>query len=248
MIFENIHPSKTTITSTDIATLFPNIPKQRLNEIINSLKNKKYITQLKKGVYEVIRNKTNIDYFKTALSIYPGYISFLSALRHYDLIDYEPTTIFVATTNKSKEITNKEYLYKYINIKKVFSNYILDNDVFVSSLEKTIFDCFYKPQHSGGYSVISKALFDSCEKINWNELIKIYEKYSTNRQYQITGYILDLLKKKTNSNIPNKIITHFYSKPKSKTKLLNNNNKSKFVSKWNLQNNLGEKEILSWWY
>lgn len=248
IIYNNIKSSRTTLTTTDLVDLFPNFTKQRLNEIINSLKNKKYVTQIKKGVYEVVTYKTNNDYFKTALSIYPGYISFLSALRHYNLIDYEPITIFVATTNKSKEISKEKYLYKYININKKYSHYILDQNVFVSSLEKTIFDCFYKPQFSGGYSVITKAIYDCCEKIDWKELIKIYNKYATNRQFQITGYILELLKIKTNANIPKKIINYFYSKPKSKTKLLNNNNNSKYVSRWKLQDNLGEKEILSWWY
>jgi len=38
---------------------------------------------------------------KVALSIFKGYIGFSSALRTYNLLEYEPTTIFIVTRNKS---------------------------------------------------------------------------------------------------------------------------------------------------
>ena len=246
-LYEVIKDTKTPFFTNDICEMFPELEKQRINRLLKSLKDKKYINQLRKGIYTSNQLKTNLEIFKTALSIYPGYISHLSALRYYDLIDYEPTTIFISTTNRSKELTNGSFIFKYIN-QKNYSDYISKEGIFVSTLEKTIFDCLYKPQFSGNYSVITKAIYDSCNQINWNYLKEIYNKSASNRQFQITGYILELLKKKTNSNIPKTVIDFFKSKKKSKVKLINNNNKSIYIKEWLLQDNLGEKEILSWWF
>lgn len=246
-LYDIIKDAKTSFSTNDICEMFPNIKKQRINELLLSLKRKKYINQLKKGLYESNHLKTNLEIFKTALSIYPGYISHLSALRYYDLLDYEPTTIFISTKNRSKELTNGSFVFKYIN-QKNYSDYVSKDQIFVSTLEKTIFDCFFKPQFAGNYSVITKAIYDSSKQIDWNYLKEIYNKYASNRQFQITGYILELLKKRTKSNIPKEIIDFFRSKKKSKVKLINNNTKSIYIKEWLLQDNLGEKEILSWWF
>ncbi len=247
MIFEIIKDTPLAITTKQISEMFPNFTRQRINELLKSLKDKGRIISLKKGVYALTIAKTNLELYKNALSIYPGYISFLSALRYYNLIDYEPTTIFISTTNKSKTIYEGNFVFKYINLKNKYSDYLLKDGVFVSNLEKTIFDCFYKPQYCGSYCVLSKAIFDSAEIIDWNKLKQIYDKYATARQFQITGYILELLKTKTNCKIPKNILFYFNSKKKSKVKLINTNSKSIYISKWLLQDNLGEKEILSWW-
>ncbi len=246
-IYEVIKDTKTTFSTKDICDIFPELKKQRINELLISLKRKKYINQLIKGIYEINLTKTNIELFKTALSIYSGYISHLSALRYYNLIDYEPTTIFISTVNKSKELTNGSFVFKYIN-QKDYSDYVSKEEIFVSTLERTIFDCFNKPQYCGNYSVITKAIFDSNKNIDWNKLKEIYNKHASPRQCQITGYILELLKTRTSCEIPKNTIDFLNSKKKSKVKLINNNTKSIYIKKWLLQDNLGEKEILSWWY
>lgn len=246
-LYSVLKDTNTSFSTDDISELFPEHKKSRINELLSSLNKKNKITKLKKGIYEFNQPKTNQELFKTALSIYPGYISYLSALRYYNLIDYEPTTIFISTTNKSKKLHSGSFIFKYLT-QKNYSDYVSENGIFVSSLEKTIFDCFYKPQYSGNYAVISKAVFDSCKDIDWDRLQLIYEKYARNRQCQITGYILELLKLKTQCKIPNKILFYLKSKTKSKTKLINNNTKSKYIKHWLLQDNLGEKEILSWWF
>ena len=190
-IYEVVKDTKTTFSTKDICELFPEFKKQRINELLLSLKQKKYLNQLRKGIYATNDSKNNQELFKTALSIYPGYISHLSALRYYNLIDYEPTTTFISTTNKSKELQNGSFVFKYLN-QKNYSDYISENGIFISTLEKTIFDCLSKPQFCGNYSVITKAISDSSNIIDWNKLKDIYSKYASNRQCQITGYILEL--------------------------------------------------------
>jgi len=246
-IYEVVKDTKTTFSTKDICELFPELKKQRINELLLSLKQKEHINQLRKGIYQTNQSKTNQELFKTALSIYPGYISYLSALRYYNLIDYEPTTIFISTTNKSKELQDNSFVFKYIN-QKNHSDYVLKDNIFISTLEKTIFDCLSKPQFSGNYSVITKAIYDSSKMIDWNKLKDIYVKYASNRHCQITGYILELLKTKTSCEIPKNFIDFLKNKKKSKVKLINNNTKSTYIKRWLLQDNLGEKEILSWWF
>jgi len=246
-LYEVIKDTKTAFSTSEINDLFHEFKKQRINELLLSLKQKNKINQLRKGVYEVNTFKTNLELFKTALSIYPGYISYLSALRYYNLIDYEPTTIFISTVNKSKELTNGSFVFKYIN-QKNYSDYISKEGIYVSTLEKTIFDCFNKPQYSGNYAVLTKAIYDSINQIDWNKFRNIYTKYASSRQFQITGYILELLKTRTSCEIPKNIVDFLNNKKKSKVKLINNNTKSIYIKEWLLQDNLGEKEILSWWF
>ncbi|MEA2034398.1 MAG: hypothetical protein U9N40_02735, partial [Euryarchaeota archaeon] len=210
MIFNVI--SSTDIAYTDeIADLFPNLKPNQVNKICSGLSSKGYLYRLKKGVYLVQMKPSDIPVIKNlytiALAMFKGYIGFSSALRIYDLIDYEPFTIFVITKNRSLEKRIGEYTFKSVAMGKRATGITYYNGIYISTLAKTFFDCFYKPQYGGGYSVITKALYDAASDADpdWSEFVKYFEPESGSL-CQRTGYVLELLGKET-GKIPEDVLS-----------------------------------------
>ena len=248
MIFNAIS-SADIVNSNEIKDIFPGLKPYQVNKVCSSLSSKGYLHRLKKGVYLVQKKPSNIpmikNVYKIALALFKGYIGFSSALRLYDLIDYEPFTIFVVTGNRSMEKTIGEYTLKYVAMGNKATGMTYYNGVYVSTIAKTFFDCFYKPQYGGGYSTITKALYDA--DIDWNEFLGYFE-LASNSLCQRTGYVLDLLGDAT-SVVPTDVLDYFKNRIKNNTRLLpSGSSKGKYIKEWMLLDNLGKENILSWWY
>jgi len=248
MIFNAIS-SADIVNSNEIKDIFPGLKPYQVNKVCSSLSSKGYLHRLKKGVYLVQKKPSDIPVIKNAytiaLALFRGYIGFSSALRLYDLIDYEPFTIFVVTGNRSMEKTIGEYTLKYVAMGDKATGMTYYNGVYVSTTAKTFFDCFYKPQYGGGYSTITKALYDA--DIDWNEFLG-YFGLASNSLCQRTGYVLDLLGDATNV-VPTDVLDYFKNRIKNNTRLLpSGSSKGKYIKEWMLLDNLGKENILSWWY
>ncbi|MFH1722847.1 MAG: hypothetical protein ABH950_09625 [Candidatus Altiarchaeota archaeon] len=243
--------SSQTISSDAVKGLFPEKTPSSLNKICSHLAQKGYLYRLKRNLYliqDIPSEKPIInDPILLAQQIFPGYISFLSALRIYDLIDYEPFTIFVATKEKSIELHLGEYLFKYISLGEKARGTTHHKGVYISTLEKTFFDCFCRPQNAGGYSTLTKAFYLN-KKIDWKTFTSYFQRYSSNTLHQRTGYVLDLLATKTDKKIPVKVLNYFHGKQKTKARLLPiQKTRGTYNRKWGITDNLGPKNILSWW-
>ena len=237
------------VNSNEIKDIFPGLKPYQVNKVCSSLSSKGYLHRLKKGVYLIQETPSNIpvikNAYKIALAMFKGYIGFSSALRLYDLIDYEPFTIFVVTGNRSMEKIIGEYTLKYVAMGDKATGMTYYNGVYVSTTAKTFFDCFYKPQYGGGYSTITKALYDA--DIDWNEFLG-YFGLASSSLCQRTGYVLDLLGDAT-SVVPNDVLDNFKNRIKNNTRLLpSGSSKGKYIKEWMLLDNLGKENILSWWY
>ena len=238
------------ISIKDIEDMFPELSKHMRYKILSSLNMKGFLYRLENGLYLVqkIPSKEPIIErpYHIALSIFKGYVAFSSALRLYDIIEYEPFTIFIVTPNRSRRLTLGNYEIQAISMGFRAEGLTLHKDIYVSNLEKTIFDCFYKPQYSGGYETITKAIY-AIGRFTWKNLLYYFQKYSSSSLCQRTGYILDLMKKELGHNIPDYIIRYFQSRIKTKSKLIPTApTRGKYISRWKLMDNLGEQTILGW--
>jgi predicted transcriptional regulator of viral defense system len=238
------------ISIQEIEDMFPELSQDMRYKILSSLNSKGYLYRLEKGLYLVqkIPSKEPIieDPYQIALNIFKGYIAFSSALRLYNLIEYEPFTIFVVMPNRSKRIVIGNYEIQAVSMGFRAEGLTLYKGIYISNLEKTIFDCFYKPQYSGGYQTITKALVPNT-RLNWKNLLYYFQKYSSASLCQRTGYILDLLNKEMDFDIPNYIINYFQNRIKAKTKLIPTApTRGKYISKWKLMDNLGRETIMGW--
>lgn len=234
------------ISNEDIKQLFPHM--QAVNKVIHSLLQKGYLYQLKKGYYLVCEDREPAIQrpMVVANALFDGYIAFSSALQIYNLLDYEPFTIFSATMEESKTLSVGNYEFRAIAIGDKMIGHTFYNDVYVSSLEKTFFDCFYKPRICS-YADTTKALFQTTVK--WEKLVSYFKTFGTSALCQRTGYVLETLEEETGYSVPDSVINYFASRVKNTTRLLPSGSRSSTYSrKWKVQDNVGIINLLGWWY
>ena len=237
------------IDNSFIKEIFPNYTSQKINKICHKLISKGYLYKIKKGRYIVNENPSDkptiIDPFKIAPYVNKGYIGFSSALRLYDLINYEPFTIFIVTPKKSEEIEIGNYLFKTVSIGKKATGTTYYKNLYISTIEKTFFDCFYKPQYAGGYKEIINAISNK-PNIKWDKLLYYFEKYASNSLFQRTGYIIELLIEKKIIDPPKYFLDTFKRNIGNKTKLIpTKQSKGSYIKQWKLIDNIGRKELIS---
>ncbi len=246
----SILKSADVLTIQEIKELFPELSEDMIKKVLSSLVKKGYLYRLKRGLYLVneepgkplIKNP-----YQIALMLFPGYIAFSSALRLYGLIEYEPFTIFVATPRKSGEKEIGEYTIKAIALGEKATGMTLKNGIYTSTLAKTFFDCFYKPQYCGGYSEVTKALYEA-EKIDWDEFLSYFKRFASDSLCQRTGYILELVKN-LGVDVPEGVIEYLRGRVRVWTKLVPTlPSKGKGIEEWKLIDNLGKERILGWAY
>ncbi len=236
------------ISLESIRCLFPELTVGKINKICSGLSKKGYLHRIKKEIYLIQSDPSQkpliSDPSKIALQIYPGYLAFHSALRIYDLTEYEPFTIFIATAGKSHTIKIGEYIFKYISVKNTEGVEFYKN-VYVSSKTKTFYDCFSKPQYCGGYSVIAKALYLN-KGCDWNKLKAYFENFASDTLCQRSGYVIELIKKANIVEIPDFIISYFKSRIKTTARLIpQNKSGGKYIKEWHILDNLGGENIVS---
>ncbi|NIP44027.1 MAG: hypothetical protein GWN76_21365, partial [candidate division Zixibacteria bacterium] len=142
------------IFTRDLIDAMPDINPQGIRNTLSSLARKGRISRVKRGVYirSEGRGKPIIEKpFRLALAIFPGYIAFGSALTHWDLIEYESFTVFIGTRSRSGSLELGEYTFRAISMGRRAQGMVFEGGLYVSTLEKTLFDCLYKPHHAGGY-------------------------------------------------------------------------------------------------
>ena len=228
-----------------VKEIFPDVPDNKRNKILHSLYKKGYLKRARKDLYY---NPEELkSFYKLALKMREGYIGLSSALRYYNLIEYEDFTIFVMTKNFGKSIAleGTKYEIRFIPLKNLFEGFKKEDNLLISTVEKTFFDCFLRPRFIG-FTNITKALYSA--KIDWNKFIGFFRLTNDASLYQRTGYILELMKKDTKFQIPSFVFAFLSKKVKNPVRLMPIGGKSVYNKKWMVQDNLGKRNVLSWRY
>ncbi|MBS3151570.1 hypothetical protein J4443_04280 [Candidatus Woesearchaeota archaeon] len=243
------HKSGGIISNNEIKSLFPRIRKIKINKICSSLLKKGYLYKLSKGLYLIQEDPGKpliANQYKIALSLFNGYIGFSSALKIYGLLEYEPFTIYIATREKSREKSIGQYTFKAVSMGKRAVGETFYEGIYISTIEKTFFDCFYKPQYAS-YADLAKAIYLN-KGCNWRILIGYFDSFASDSLCQRSGYIFDILKKETKLGIPDKFINYLKGRIKNKSRLVpKGKSKGIYYKEWKLMDNLGKDNILSWW-
>ena len=240
------------VTLDLIREMFPDLSTGMLYKVLYSLNKKGYLYRLKRNLYLIQKRPAKRPVienpYRIALALYKGYIGLSSALRHYNLIEYEPFTIFVVTTNKSGSMEIGNYTIQAIAMGKRAMGMLFDRGIYVSNIEKTFFDCFYKPQYCGGYESITKALYEKRE-LKWKNFLGYFESFASSSLCQRTGYVLDIMNKETDLRIPDRVIKSFKKRIGNKARLIPTApSRGKYSAEWNLLDNLGKERMLGWYY
>lgn len=235
---------KEIVDSELIRIIFPEISSSKKNKLFYGLYKKGYLKRAKKDLYYNPAKLRNL--YKLALRIKEGYIGLGSALRYYNLIEYEDFTITVITRSFRKKISLKgtKYEVQYVPFKKYFMGFIIRDDIYISTIEKTIFDCFVRPREIG-FVNITKALYDA--PINWRKFMTFFREVNNSALCQRTGYILEIMKEYIHLKIPAFVFEYLEKRVKNPVKLISIKGKSIYNKKWKIQDNMGRENIISWW-
>jgi len=234
---------KKVIDSDLIEIIFPEIDKNKKNKLLHSLYKKGYLKRIQKDLYY---NPLLIDHFyELALQIHEGYIGLSSALKYYNLLDYEDFTIFIITENYRRKISLENYQIQFIPFNELYYGFEKKDELYISSIEKTLFDCLIKPSMVG-FSNITKAIYNA--DIDWKKFLFFYKKTNNYALYQRTGYLLNIMQKNTDFKVPKFFLDHMKKRVNKRVKISSKGKKSTFNNEWKIQDNIGVENILDWWY
>ena len=236
---------KELLNHEQVRQVFPEYSPHKIDQLLSHLHKKNYLRRIRKGEY--YNPRTIKEFYSLALKLKGGYIGLNSALRYHNLIDYEDFTIFIITSKfrNSIKLEGTQYVLKFLPLHP-FAGFEKKNNIYVSTPEKTLFDCFLKPNQVG-YSNLTQAIY-RLKNINWKEFLNYFSQTENHSLYQRTGYILEMMKNELKFKVPVFVLKFLASKVKTPVKLISGIGNTTFNAKWKVQDNLGKMKILSWRY
>jgi predicted transcriptional regulator of viral defense system len=175
-------------------------------DVIHRLHRKSRIVTVQKGVYVLAPARAGLEghWVENPFLILPQlidqyYVGFWTAMSHWSMTEQVPLTVFVATTKRKRPVKYGGHTFKFITLSKTkffgFTEEMIANQPFnVSTREKTIIDGLVLPQHCGGMSEVTKAIWNSQDKLDWKKLLAMTKRMGVDAAQRRLGYILHMLK------------------------------------------------------
>jgi len=244
------------IFTVDDARATLSISKRHLDNLLQSLVNKKWLKRIERGKYLIIpleagpKREWSEEAFVIASHLVEPYaVSYWSALNYWGLTEQIPQTVSIETTKRKseKDILGVSFKFVTISKKKFFGLtriWFGNREVKITDKEKTIIDCLNHPQYCGGMTEAAKGLVNGTEAgINLETLSVYAERLHNLTVFKRLGYLSEIfaLPVKDFSNRWRKQISSGYS-------LLDPTGKKsgRYYSKWNLRLNISDDELTNW--
>lgn len=224
--------------------------------VLDRLRSKKRIRQVKGGLYLLSPAKSGIEGFwaEHAFTILPRlmgadyYVGFWSALEHWGMTEQLPQTIYVVTTKRRKNLAFNNQRIRFVTYPPSrFFGYVKqtmgETEFNISSREKTVVDSLSHPEYSGGVSEIAKALWTGREKLDVRQLVEDAERMRILAVKLRLGYLLELLsfpKKSYLPLMPRKATGAPWLDPTSAKRTI------EYSGRWGLKLNVPREVILHW--
>jgi len=242
---------------SDAKEALPGSLENTLAKLLSDMVSRGLLMRLKQGVYCVIPYEENPEHYIPEWHIIPEflissgeyYIGYYSALEIHNLITQPSLKEQVVVSKQVKpsiqKIKDVTFQFIYHNEKHFFGfkkKWINSFDkVWCSDLEKTLLDCLYKPDYSGGIVEVARGLYKSKDDISFDKLLEYVIKFDTQVVIKRLGFLLELLE------IESDIIPELHKlKTDSYTVLDTELPKSgKMYRRWSIQQNLDTETIKS---
>ncbi len=183
------------------------IDKKILWEVVSKLEQRGYVKRVEKGKYIIVPLSadkgayTLHEFIIGSVLVKPYAIAYWSALNYYGLTEQIPLTVFMQTTSwkEKQEIEVFGVKYKIVRVKQekffgIRKEWIGDTQINISDREKTVIDCFDKPQYCGGAIEVIKALRSGRKELDFQKLAEYANQIGNSGVIRRLGYICDLLK------------------------------------------------------
>ncbi len=178
----------------------------RLRDLLHNLAKNRWIERIERGKYLIVpleagpKAEYGTHPFIIARKlISPYYISFASALNYYGITEQISRTTYVVTTNPKKPLAfhSEKFCFVCLDKKRFFGTreeWMGNLKFSISSIEKTVVDCLYLPEYSGGLTEVVKAFKT---ELNYPLLFEYAVKMDDLALVKRLGYLLDKLKIKS---------------------------------------------------
>jgi predicted transcriptional regulator of viral defense system len=201
LLSELARQDKAVFTAKEVEAILGEKPYLTLHQ----LKKKKWILQLKRGLYAMVPLDIGVkgaesfivhDFVIASYLTKPYYIGFWSALNYHGLSDQLPATVFIATTKPRPglKILSSKFVFvqlseaKFAGIEKVE---IESREVNISDKDKTIVDCLDHSEHAGGIDEVAKAIYFNHEELDFGKIREFAIKTKNVAVFKRLGFILE---------------------------------------------------------
>jgi len=176
-------------------------------DFIYNLSRKNWILRIKKGVYMMApleagelgaRSHTVHGFVVASYLVKPYYISHWSALNYYRFTEQTPPAVYVTSTKprNRKMILDTKFIFVTVPQRKMFGTAeikVENHAITISTPEKTMVDCLDHPEHCGGISEVSKAIYYEHDSLDLPRIIGMAEIMGNGTIVKRLGYLLDVL-------------------------------------------------------
>lgn len=214
-----------------------------LNEILENLVQKKFLTRLERGKYcrSTFKNDMVIGCFLTV----DGTVAYWSALNLHGLTEQFSNNMFIQTTKQKEQKSISGTTFQFVKVKPTKIAGIVkqgygSNAFLMTDVEKTIVDCFDLPQYSGGYAELIRAFADaSLDSQKMIDYCKVVDNVSITKRVACLADILEKEKfipfLKYAKSVVNEAYTLF--DPFGL-------NEGEFIKEWRIRLNISREQIL----
>lgn len=214
-----------------------------VNELIENLVHKRILSRIKRGKY--CRYNFRDEQVIGSFLVQDGAVAYWSALHHYGLTEQFPNSIFIQTTYPKQDKSVFGVYYKFVKIRKskragVVKEGYGNRSYRITSLEKTVADCFDLPQYSGGYAELIRA-FNEAE-MDGDKLIEACRAIHNIAATKRMGYLAELCQKRELDGF----VAYAEEQVNDKYNLfdLAGTEDGEFVSKWKIRLNIPMENIV----
>jgi predicted transcriptional regulator of viral defense system len=213
-----------------------------LNEILENLVDKKFLSRIEKGKYcrANFRDELIIGTFIAK----EGAVAYWSALNRHGLTEQFSNTIFIQTPFLKRDKTIFGVTYKFVKIarkkraginKEGYGN----RTYLITDIEKTIVDCFDLPEYSGGYAELIRAFNQA--QLDSEKLILYCKCISNIAVTKRLGFLASIFNKPRLETF----ISYAKEQVNKKYNLFDphGSEKGEFISEWRVRMNISKSEI-----
>ena len=198
-------------TVKDVKEFLKDTSKSYTKKLLREMTEREVVMRLKSGLY------VQVPYDTPANDFFPNwglvgsklvgdanyYIGYFSALKMHGFTTQPSIQEQVVTDKRMKPAVQDihgvqfQFIYHtekhFIGNKKVWTEALNRSfPVLYSDLEKTIFDCLYKPDYAFGIVEVAKAIYLAKDKINPDKLINYIKQLDSQAVIKRLGFILEL--------------------------------------------------------
>jgi predicted transcriptional regulator of viral defense system len=192
---------KNTFTSADALEILG----RDASGVMHSLKRKKWVLPLKKGLYVAVPLEAGVrgaesfivhNFVAASYLADPYCIGYWSALNYHGLSDQIPVDTYVQTTTAKKRVRflNASIVFVQIKTEKIFGIdriKIEGREINITNKEKTVADCLDHPEHSGGIEEIARSIFFGRRELDFIRIRKYARKMGNWTVFKRLGYLLE---------------------------------------------------------